>query len=263
MTAPGVARLAALVGAARRPVFFTGAGVSTESGIPDFRSPGGVWHRIDLNELTYTRFMGGVAGRRRYWQLGRALYHVIRDAAPNRAHRALVDFDRQGRLACCITQNVDDLHRRAGLPAEKIVELHGNATRTRCLNCGARYSRDEVHSWLSDAVEVPSCPLCGGIIKPSTVLFGEAMPAEARGEAERQARAADLFVVVGSSLVVYPAAYLPAHARQGGATLVIINLTSTPYDGQADLVIRGRAGDVLSQVVDHLVLTDSELTRCP
>jgi NAD-dependent deacetylase len=259
VTTPGVARLAALLAAAHRPVLFTGAGVSTESGIPDFRSPGGVWDRFDPAELSYRHFMGSAAGRRRYWQVGRAMYPLIRDAVPNASHRAIAELHRHGRLDCCITQNVDDLHRRAGLPAERIIELHGNATRARCLTCGAGYRRDDVHSWLGDGVDVPSCPLCGGIIKPHTVLFGEAMPARETREAERRARQSDLFVVVGSSLVVYPAAYLPVHAKHAGATLVIVNLTPTPSDHNADLIVRGKAGDVMVQVVAELSLSSSPL----
>jgi NAD-dependent deacetylase len=247
-----VARLAALFAAAQRPVVFTGAGVSTESGIPDFRSPGGVWDRYDPGDLTWSRFIGSPAGRRRYWDVGRVVYPVIRSAAPNAAHHALAELHRMGRLDCCITQNVDDLHRRAGLPPEAVIELHGNATRVRCLDCGAQWHRDEVHAWLQTGVDVPTCPECGGIVKPRTVLFGEAMPRAELAEAERRARAADLFVVVGSSLVVYPAAYLPAHARDAGAALVIVNLAPTAFDAGAELVIRDAAATVLSGVAERL-----------
>jgi len=196
--------------------------------------------------MTWRNFIGSVEGRRRYWALGRQMYPVIRAAQPNAAHRALVALDRLGRLDCCITQNIDDLHQRAGLPPEKVIELHGNATRARCLECGRGWSRDEVHGWDAD---VPVCLDCGGIVKPATVLFGEAMPAHETREAERRARAADLFVVVGSSLAVYPAAYMPVHAKHAGARLVIVNLAPTPCDGQADLVVRGRAGEVMSAMI--------------
>ena len=245
-------RLAELFAAAQRPVVFTGAGVSTESGIPDFRSPGGMWDRYDPSELTWQSFIGSVAGRRRYWDVGRVVYPVIRAAEPNAAHRALAELYRLGRLSCCITQNVDDLHQRAGLPPEAVIELHGNATRVRCLACDAGWHRDEIHTWLEAGVDVPSCPTCGGIVKPRTVLFGETMPRAALAEAERCARASDLFVVVGSSLAVYPAAYLPAHALDAGATLVVVNLTPTRLDARAALVIRARAGEVLPGVVEHV-----------
>lgn len=244
--------LASLFDGARRAVVLTGAGVSTESGIPDFRTAGGVWDRYDRGDLTWQRFIGSDAGRRRYWAVGRTVYPLIRGAVPNRAHRALAELYRLGRLDCCITQNVDDLHQRAGLPAAAVIELHGNATRVRCLGCDAGWHRDEVHAWLEAGVEVPDCPACGGIVKPRTVLFGEAMPRAELAEAERRARAADLFVVVGTSLAVYPAAYLPAHAREAGATLVIVNLTPTAFDARAALVIRAGAGDVLAAVADHV-----------
>jgi NAD-dependent deacetylase len=236
-----VERLADLVSRAGRIVAFTGAGVSTESGIPDFRSPGGVWDRFDPSEFTFQNFMGSEAGRRRYWELGRTTFPVIRRAEPNPGHQALV------------TQNIDNLHQRAGLPADRVIELHGNATRARCLTCETAYERERVQEWLDAGVAIPMCdPPCGGIIKPRTVMFGEAMPRVELEEAERRARASDLFVVVGSSLVVYPAAYMPLHAKDAGATLAIVNLTETPHDGQADLLVRGSAAGVLAAVVDRL-----------
>lgn len=242
-------RLARLFAEARRPVVFTGAGVSTESGIPDFRSPGGIWDRFDPDEFNYTNFIGSLAGRRKYWQLGRSIYPVIRAAQPNAAHRAFAGLYELERLDCCITQNIDNLHQRAGLPPDRVIELHGNATRARCLECGAGFTRDEVHEWLERGVEVPECPGCGGIVKPETILFGEAMPREAMEKAERRARAADLFVVVGSSLVVYPAASVPLYAKESGAKLAIVNLTPTPYDDGADIVIRAKAAEVMATVL--------------
>ena len=247
-----VATLARRLDRARHPVFFTGAGVSTESGIPDFRSPGGVWDRFSAGEMTYANFLGSEEGRRRYWRFGREVYPVIRDAVPGAAHVALAALHELGRLDWLITQNVDGLHQRAGVPAAKILEVHGNSARVRCLACGAPYTRDEVHGWLEERDDIPSCLACGGMLKPTTVLFGEALPPGMMAEARRCAASADLFVVVGSSLVVYPAAFLPRHARQAGATLVVVNLTPTSLDSQADLVIRGKAGDVMSAVVMEL-----------
>ncbi|HLF48121.1 MAG TPA: Sir2 family NAD-dependent protein deacetylase [Methylomirabilota bacterium] len=248
-----IERLAELVFGARHLVAFTGAGVSTESGIPDFRSPGGIWDRFDPNEFTYQNFVGSEAGRRRYWELGRTTYPVIRRAEPNPAHHALVTLWRMGRLDCVITQNIDDLHQRAGLPDELVLELHGNATRARCLSCETVYERERIQQWLEAGVDVPQCdPPCGGIIKPRTVMFGEAMPQRELEEAERRARASDLFLVVGSSLVVYPAASMPLHAKQAGARLAIVNLSETPHDPQADLVIRGSAAAVLAAVVERV-----------
>jgi NAD-dependent deacetylase len=247
-----VRRLAALIAEARRAVAFTGAGVSTECGIPDFRTPGGVWSRFDPREFTYRNFVDSPEGRRRYWALGRATYPLIRAAAPGPVHRALAELYRLGRLDCCITQNIDDLHTRAGLPPEAVIELHGNATRARCLACGAAYTRDRLHARLEAGVDVPDCEACGGIVKPHTILFGEALPAGVLEAARRRAGAADLLVVLGSSLVVHPAAYVPAHARAAGARLAIVNLQPTPLDGQADLVLRAPAGPVMSAVVDEV-----------
>jgi NAD-dependent deacetylase len=245
-------RLAKLVRDSSRIVVFTGAGVSTESGIPDFRSPGGVWDRFDPSEFTFQNFMKGEAGRRRYWELGRTTFPVIRRAEPNPGHHALVSLWRLGQLDCVITQNIDNLHQRAGLPADRVIELHGNATQARCLSCERPYERDRIQDWLEAGVAIPVCdPPCGGIIKPRTIMFGEAMPRRELEEAEQRARASDLFIVVGSSLVVYPAAYMPLHAKDAGATLVIVNLTETPHDAQADLVIRGSAASVLSEVVER------------
>jgi NAD-dependent deacetylase len=245
----GIDDLAARFAQARRAVAFTGAGVSTESGIPDFRSPGGIWARFDPSEFTYQNFVGSREGRRRYWALGRVTYPLIRAASPNATHFGLAELHRLGRLECCITQNVDDLHQRGGLPPEAVIELHGNATRARCLQCDRPFTRDELHARLERGVEVPDCETCGGVVKPHTVLFGEAMPAAAVREAERRARAADLFVVLGSSLAVYPAAYMPIHAKHAGATLVIVNLEPTPLDREADLVIRAPVGSVMAAVV--------------
>jgi NAD-dependent deacetylase len=249
-TGDGVARLAAAFVAARRPVVFTGAGVSTEAGIPDFRSAGGVWSRFDPREFTLQNFVGSLEGRRRYWALGRATYPLIRGAAPGAVHRALAELYRLGRLDACITQNIDDLHQRGGLPPAAVVELHGNATRARCLQCGAAYTRDALHARLLAGVDVPDCDDCGGIVKPHTILFGEALPSGAVEAARERARAADLFVVLGSSLVVHPAAYVPIHAKRAGALLAIVNLEPTPLDGEADLVIRAAAGPVMAAVLD-------------
>ncbi|MBI3624722.1 MAG: Sir2 family NAD-dependent protein deacetylase [Candidatus Rokubacteria bacterium] len=248
-----VERVAELICGAQRLVVFTGAGVSTESGIPDFRSPGGIWDRFNPDEFTYQHFVGSVEGRRKYWELGRHVYPVIRNAEPNAAHYAIADLHRLGCLDCVITQNIDNLHQRAGVPSEKVIELHGNATRARCLSCGCAYTRDEVHEWLERGVEIPMCdPPCGGIIKPHTILFGEAMPEQETLEAERRARRSDVFVVVGSSLVVYPAAMMPLYAKEAGAALVIINLSETPHDPYADVLLPGKAGSVMEQILERV-----------
>ncbi len=245
-----VSRLAVAILASERLVIFTGAGVSTESGIPDFRSPNGVWARYDPDEFSYQNFIASPEGRRKYWRLGRELYAAIRGAQPNPAHLAIAELERLGLLDAVITQNIDNLHQKAGVSPERVVELHGNATRVRCLSCGRAYSRDEIQDRLEHGEAIPTCALpCGGIIKPATVLFGEAMPIRETLEAERRARGADTFLVVGSSLVVFPAAMMPLYAKEAGATLAIVNLEPTQYDDRADILIRGKAGEVMDQVI--------------
>jgi len=238
---------------AERTVVFTGAGMSTESGIPDFRSPGGIWDRFDPAEFTFQNFMGSEEGRRRYWELGRMVYPVLRGAEPNPGHFAVAKLWQLGRLDCVITQNIDNLHQRAGLPAERVIELHGSAMRARCLDCDRPYDRAQIQDWLEAGVSVPICdPPCGGVIKPRTIMFGEAMPSEETEEAERRSRAADLFIVVGSSLVVYPAAHMPVHAKRAGARLVIVNRTPTPQDAEADLLIQGSAAETLAGIAERV-----------
>jgi NAD-dependent protein deacetylase/lipoamidase len=244
-----IARAAELMAEAASVVVFTGAGVSTESGIPDFRSPDGLWAKHDPDDFTYQRFMASEAGRRRYWAVGRDLYASVRAAKPNPAHHAIAELDALGLLDCVITQNIDNLHQQAGTPAEKVIELHGNATRVRCLACGAGCSRDEVQARLEAGELAPDCRACGGILKPHTILFGEPMPPRETRLAEARSRGARCFVVIGSSLVVYPAAYMPVYAREGGARLVIVNLTPTHLDHLADVVLPGRAGEVMARLV--------------
>ena len=244
-------RAAELV-AAGRVVAFTGAGVSTESGIPDFRSPTGLWARYDPEDFSYPNFMRSEEARGRYWTVGRELYAAIRAAEPNPAHRALVTLERLGLLDCVITQNVDDLHQRAGLDPDQVSELHGIATRVRCLACGSRCSRDEIPERLLAGEIVPPCQACGGILKPLTVLFGEPMPGGAVERAEARARGAGCFLVVGSSLAVYPAAYIPTYAKEAGARLVVINLTPTRLDHVADVVLDGPAGAMLAKLVERV-----------
>jgi NAD-dependent protein deacetylase/lipoamidase len=245
-------RAAELVAATGRVVAFTGAGVSTESGIPDFRSPTGLWARYDPDDFSFPNFMRSEDARRRYWAVGRELYAAIRAAQPNAAHRALVTLERLGFLDCVITQNVDDLHQRAGTDPAKVIELHGNATRVRCLGCAARYPRDAIQTRLVAGEAVPACGACGGILKPLTVLFGEPMPEAAVARAEERARAAGCFLVVGSSLAVYPAAYMPTYAKEAGARLVVVNLTPTRLDHVADVVLAVPAGTILAGLVERV-----------
>ena len=245
-------RAAELMATSGPLVVFTGAGVSTESGIPDFRSPTGVWARYDPDDFSFPSFLRSEEGRRRYWAVGRELYATVRSAKPNPAHHAIATLDRLGLLGAVITQNIDNLHQRAGTPPEKVIELHGNATRARCLGCGSTCTRDEIQERLEAGEAVPACHACGGIIKPYTVLFGEPMPAREMQAAEEQARTAGCFIVVGSSLVVYPAAYIPLYAKEAGARLIIVNLTPTHLDHRADVVIAGKAGEVMTGLLERV-----------
>jgi NAD-dependent deacetylase len=243
-----VGMVADMIAGSTRIVVFTGAGVSTESGIPDFRSPGGIWTRFDPEEFTIDRFLGSPETRRKTWELlgGSGL---ITDAEPNPAHYAICELEKAGRLACVITQNIDNLHQKAGCPPEKVFELHGNMKRARCLSCGKRFGMDTIKKWLKSGVHVPECDQCSGILKPDVVYFGEALPREALDKATYHSRHCDLFIVIGSSLSVYPAAYMPTYALESGAKLVIINATRTFCDDQAEVVINGMAGLTMERIL--------------
>ncbi|MBA7601491.1 NAD-dependent protein deacetylase [subsurface metagenome] len=244
--------VAEMVLQAKKLVVFTGAGVSTESGISDFRSPGGIWDRFDPSELNYQTFMASEAGREKYWQFSRALWPEIAGAEPNPGHHAIAELHRLGRLDCVITQNIDNLHQRAGVPEAKVIELHGTMKWVNCLECGQRYPREQIQARLDAGTKVPRCDGCGGIMKPATVSFGQPMPEQETRQAEAVAAACDLFLSVGSSLVVYPAAQMPLIAKENGARLVIINLTPTPHDHYADIVINEKTGSVLSKIADRV-----------
>ncbi|MBI2933981.1 MAG: NAD-dependent deacylase [Chloroflexi bacterium] len=231
-------------------VVFTGAGVSTESGIPDFRGPGGIWSRFDPDEFTYQKFAGSPANRKKHWVLMRDMF--MKEYEPNPAHHAIAELDRMGKLDCIITQNVDNLHQKAGVAAEKILELHGNTRFVKCLSCGRRYAAAEIMKRLDEGEEDPACLTCKGILKPDGVFFGEALPQDVLQEAIHHSQHCELFVVIGSTLVVYPAAYMPVYAIQGGAALVIINMTETPMDSSATVVLHEKAGEVLPLILASL-----------
>jgi NAD-dependent deacetylase len=232
-----------------RTVVFTGAGISTESGIPDFRSPGGIWERFDPEDFTYDKFLGDDAARRKQWRL---LRQLGRTAEPNPAHHAIARLHQLGRLNCVITQNIDNLHQKAGLPDDIVLELHGNARWAVCLGCRRRYPFNQVIAELDSDEAIPDCPDCGGILKPDVVFFGETLPQEVLGQAITRSQGCELFIVIGSTLVVYPAAYMPIHALEAGARLAIVNLSQTPLDREAEVVIRARAGETMSRVVQKV-----------
>jgi NAD-dependent deacetylase len=243
--------VASLIIGAKKIVVFTGAGISTESGIPDFRSPGGIWSRFDPDDFTYQKFVADPEARRKQWQmLGEG--HLTTGAEPNLAHYAIAELHQLGRLDCVITQNVDNLHQKAGVPAEMVFELHGNMQQAVCLSCGRQYPFEQIKVRLDRGEEIPDCEDCHGLLKPNAVFFGEALPQDVLEEASRRSLNSDLFIVIGSTLIVYPAAYMPVYAHQAGAKLVIINLSSTPMDGEASVLIRARAGEAMSKIVDKV-----------
>ena len=244
-------QIADWVKSSRRTVVFTGAGMSTESGIPDFRSPGGVWDRFDPNEFTFQNFIGSEAGRRRYWELGRVVYPVIKRAEPNPGHHALVTLWRLGLLDCVITQNIDNLHQMSGFKADDVIELHGNTTYARCIGCGQAYDLPWVKARFDETGSAPDCTVCDGPVKTATISFGQAMPEDAMRRATELAQQCDLFLAIGSSLVVWPAAGFPVMARNCGARLVIINNEPTEQDDVADLVIRHDIGETLGPFVGN------------
>jgi len=247
-----VAEVADLIISARKIVVFTGAGHSTESGIPDFRSPGGIWDQFDPDDFTYQKFVSSPDSRRKQWQM---LWggHLTTEIEPNPAHYAIVELDRLGKLDCIITQNIDNLLQKAGVPADKILELHGNMQWVICLNCGQHYPLEQIRARLDAGEEIPDCEACHGILKPDIVLFGEALPEAVLNEATFRSSHCDLFIVIGSSLVVYPAAYMPVYAIEAGARLVIINLGPTPMDHQADVLIQARAGETMSEIIQKMI----------
>jgi NAD-dependent deacetylase len=249
--AEALEQAAALLARAERVVVFTGAGVSTESGIPDFRSPGGLWSRYDPRQLGFRRYVTDPGVRRLAWRLRRELQQL--DPRPNRAHLACVRLAEAGRLAGVITQNVDGLHTDAGLDPELVCEVHGTGRQFVCLACGDRGPMRDAVARVEAGQEDPACLRCGGIIKAATVSFGQNIPAEVWARAEALTAACDAFLAVGSSLVVQPAAGLPRRARRLGATLVIVNREPTPLDDLADAVLNGEAGVLLPALVEAVV----------
>jgi NAD-dependent deacetylase len=242
-------RVAEMILASKRLIVFTGAGISTESGIQDFRSPGGLWEQWNPDELTYQKFMSSRASREHYWGFSRAIWPTMAQAKPNIGHYAIHELDQAGRLDCVITQNVDGLHQAAGLPEAKVIELHGTLKYVSCLSCGKRWPREEIEKMMDATGEkAPECDACGGYLKQATISFGQSLPAQAISEAQTRSAACDCFIVAGSSLVVYPAAQLPLMAKRNGAKLIIITLSQTPHDPYADVIINQKTGPTLSQI---------------
>jgi NAD-dependent deacetylase len=243
----GAGRLRELIAASRRAVVFTGAGISTESGIPDFRSPGGIWSRH--KPVYFDDFMASEARRRDYWRLKFLVDRDIREAKPNTGHLAVAKLVRSGKVGHVITQNVDGLHQASGIPEGQVIELHGNTTYATCLDCGKRFELGPIRTAFERDESLPVCDRCRGIVKTATISFGQAMPPDAMRRAEEATLACDLFLAVGSSLVVYPAAGFPELARRSGARLVILNRDPTPLDALADLVLNTEIGPTLAAAV--------------
>jgi NAD-dependent deacetylase len=236
---------AKLIAKSNRIVGFTGAGISTESGIPDFRSPNGVW--ANNRVIEYQEFVSSRAGRVEYWRQKAAMWPEMRDARPNAGHLAFAELERRGTLRAMITQNIDGLHQRGG--SENVIELHGTTVEAVCLTCKDRITMDEAVGRVEAGDPAPECERCGGLLKPATVSFGQSMPEREMELAVESCYDCDVFLAVGSSLVVYPAAALPELAKRNGAALIIINRTPTLMDGIADLVLNEEIGQALPRLL--------------
>lgn len=234
-------QFAARVKKSRAIVFFTGAGISTESGVPDFRSPGGVWTKYQ--PVLFQDFLASESARIQHWQLKKATYELFKTVEPNFAHHAICEFEKRGQLLGVITQNIDGLHKIAGTSEAKLVELHGTDRLVTCLECGKPYEPADVYEDLGEEFTAPTCDACGGFLKSANVSFGQSMPAEAMQRAQSWTEQAEVFIVLGSSLQVQPAASFPVIAKRRSALLAIVNRDPTPLDDMADFVHNGAIGD--------------------
>jgi NAD-dependent deacetylase len=239
--------LAGELARARRIVVFTGAGISTESGIPDFRSPGGIWTR--MAPIDFRDFVDSAEMRREAWRRRFAMEESFAAARPNAGHRAVAKLVADGRAGHVITQNIDNLHQDSGVPQDKVIEIHGNTRYAKCLECGARMDLAPIRAHFEAHCDPPDCEACGGIVKTATISFGQPMPELEMARAEAATLACDLFLVLGSSLVVYPAAGFPLLAKRNGARLVIVNREPTEQDEIADLVVHDAIGKAMSEAV--------------
>jgi NAD-dependent deacetylase len=245
----GVAELRKMVEEARVVVPFTGAGISTECGIPDFRSPGGIWTK--MRPIEFSDFLARQEMRDESWRRRFAMEEHFGKAKPGRGHRALAALYKAGKVPGIITQNIDNLHQASGFASEDVVELHGNTTFATCLDCGKRYELQWVKQSFVQSGRSPECTVCDGFIKTATVSFGQAMPEVAMRRAQELTDSCDLFIAIGSSLVVWPAAGFPLAAKRNGARLVIINREATDFDDIADLVLHNDIGEALSSFIAH------------
>jgi NAD-dependent deacetylase len=235
-----------LVSKSKKITAFTGAGISVDSGIPDFRSEGGLWERYDPHE--YATIESFMLNPTKFWTMGREIAETILNAKPNAAHLSLTNLEAEGKLLGIITLNIDNLHQAAG--SKHVIELHGNYLRAHCIECGAEYVGEKIHKSVANGEIPPRCEKCNGILKSEAVLFGEPLPENAMSEATKLCRETDLMLVIGTSLSIYPAAFLPQLAKNFGAKVILINLEGINRDSVADIVLRGRATNVLPEIVE-------------
>jgi NAD-dependent deacetylase len=237
---------AGLVSKSVKLVFFTGAGISTESGVPDFRSPGGVWTKYQ--PVLFQDFLANEAARLQHWQLKKATYELFKTVTPNIGHGEIYEFEQRGQLLGLITQNIDGLHKLAGTSDTRLVELHGTDRLVTCLKCGKAFQPSDIYEKWHEALPTPSCDVCDGFLKSANISFGQSMPLEAMQRAQRWSENGDIFIVIGSSLQVQPAASFPVIAKRGGALLAIVNRDPTPLDDLADFLHNGSIGEFFTQL---------------
>ncbi|MBI2358417.1 MAG: Sir2 family NAD-dependent protein deacetylase [Deltaproteobacteria bacterium] len=241
-----LSEFAARIRGCKEIVFFTGAGISTESGVPDFRSPGGIWTKYQ--PVYFEEFLGSEEARVRYWKMKKETIELYKNVSPNIGHYSIQACEEKGQLLGLITQNVDGLHRLAGVSEEKMVELHGTDRKVVCLGCEKEADAQAIYEKISRDPTPPLCDRCGGFLKPATISFGQPMPVVAMRRAQELSQAAEIFIVVGSSLVVQPAASFPVIAKRSGALLGIINRDPTPLDSLADFNYRGAIGEFFTKL---------------
>jgi NAD-dependent deacetylase len=247
-----IEQVAELVAKSERIIFFTGAGVSTESGIPDFRGPDGILSKYDIEILYIDRFLSDSKVRKLHWEFLNGGELDMTQYQPNPAHYAIAELEKMGKLYGVVTQNVDGLHQKAGVSENMVFQLHGDLSHATCLSCKTRYPMEEIIEWMAKDKDIdePKCAACNGMLKPNAVFYGEPLPRRVSMESEKRSRSCDLCIIVGSTLVVYPAALIPQYAQQGGAKLVIINIGPTEMDRMADIRIDAKAGEVTPKILE-------------